>query len=70
MRIIPSDNYKGRKKAISITMYYHMLYCAFFIISMLVGIDKKQNQFGKFLEIFQNVDFQFRKTVLFRKPCC
>ena len=53
-------------------IFHHILYCAFFIVSMLVGIDKKQNQFGKFLVWFlswhnpQNFIKIWPKTVLFR----
>jgi len=43
-------------------IFYHMLYCAFFIISMLVGIDKKQNQFGKFLERAFSFDIKIDKN--------
>ena len=59
-------------------IFDHIFYCAFFIILILVGIDKKENQFGmisflwyensqKVTKRSQNLLEVLPKTVLFRK---
>ena len=44
-------------------IFDHIFYCAFFIILILVGIDKKENQFGNNLEWFHSFDMKIHKKL-------
>ena len=44
-------------------IFDHIFYCAFFIILILVGIDKKENNFGNNLEWFYSFDMKIHKKL-------
>ena len=44
-------------------IFYHIFYCAFFNILILVGIDKKENPFGNNLELFHSFDMKIHKKL-------
>ena len=44
-------------------IFDHIFYCAFFIILILVGIDKEENQFGNNLEWFHSFDMKIHKKL-------
>ena len=44
-------------------MFDHIFSCTFFIILILVGIDKEENQSGNNLELFHSFDIKIHKNL-------